>query len=130
MSRDFSPQMHWGAYKVQPEIYTSNIEYHIKGQKPFSLYTEEELKDRVNHIAVHVTASGIYRQIRSMLSDESFEKLNTMIADLVKADFEGNNTFVFPKELCDWYFNRRDHYYHEPNDEELLSWIKLYFNVK
>ncbi len=123
MSKDFSPQMHWFAYLRFPEIYSSNITWTV-GSESFPIYTEEELADRKTHIAVHVLGADIYKKIRKILSDEKFESLNGTLQKLAETDVSGGDMSVFPKEMTDWYFNRHDHYYREPNDEEFLNYLE------
>lgn len=123
MSRDFTPRMHFQTYMKFPEIYTSNITW-VVGDKSTPFYTEEELEDRKAHIYVHVLGSDIYKNLRNILSDKKFEELNSLLKELVEADFDGKDTKHFPTEMTDWYFNRNGHYYHEPNDEEFLAYIE------
>ena len=123
MSKDFSPQMHWFSYLRFPDMYTSNITWTING-KSFPMYSDEELADRKNHIAVQVLAADIYKKIRDILSNEKFETLNETLQKLAETDAAGSDTSAFPKEMTDWYFNRHDHYCREPNDEGFLSYLK------
>ncbi len=128
MSKDFSPQMHWISYLRCPDIYLSNIMWTIDG-KSFPMFTEDELADRRNHVAMQVLASDIYGKIRSLLSDEDFESLNGTLQKLVDADVCGGDMSAFPNEMLDWYFNRHDHYYHEPNDEEFLGFLEKFYGT-
>ena len=88
------------------------------------MYTEEELSDRIAHKYLAVMGADIYKQVRKMLSEEKFERLNNLLGQLIEADFGNKGTSDFPKEITDWYYNRNGHYYHEPNDEELIEYLK------
>ncbi len=123
MSKDFSPQMHWFSYLRFPDMYTSNVTWTVGGES-FPMYTEDDLADRKKHIAVHVLGTDIYKKIREVLSNDKFEALNETLRKLAETDVAGGDTSAFPKEMTDWYFNRHDHYYREPNDEEFLSYLE------
>lgn len=128
MSRDFSPKQCWLANKESSQeipfgIYLQNFRWIINGEDHWA-YTDEELQDRRNHKYLAVTGADIYKDVRNFLTNENFEKLNTLIGEMIEADDDGKCTSSFPKEMTDWYFNRNNHYYHEPNDEEFLDYIR------
>ena len=123
MSRDFSPRMHWYAHTQFPDLHLSNIEYVVDG-KSSMVYTEEELADRRKHVGVQVLASDLYGEIRKLLTDREFKEFDKTLLELANADMEGKDTSKFPKEMTDWYFNRHDHYYHEPNDREFMEYVR------
>ena len=126
MSKDFSPQVHWMVHRRYPEIHLSNGEFHLKdGVK--MLYTDEELADRRTHEYLQVMASDIYNDIKKLLSPAQFEKLNTLLKDLVEADMQNKSTSHFPEAVTTWYYNRHDHYYHEPNDNEFMEFLRTVY---
>ena len=53
--------------------------------------------------------------IKALLSPDDFEELCVMLKNLVEADMQNKPTSSFPAEVTDWYYNRHDYYYHEPN---------------
>ena len=127
MSQDFSPQMHWHSYLRYPEIYTSNIEIFVNNKSVGFRFTDKEIADHKKHIALYVTASNIYHNLRELLSQTQFEKLSRMITLLTEADTKGQNLSLFPKEVVSWYCNEHNYYYSEPNDEKFLSWVQTHF---
>ena len=128
MSRDFSPRMHWAVFREYPEIYFSNYTFvNTKTGTSVPMFTEEELADRKKHPVVHILASGIYGILRKTLTEDGFDDLNCEMQRLVEADMDGESTDGFPKELTDFYYNRHNHYYHEPNDEEFLVWARNHY---
>ena len=129
MSRDFAPFHHWASYKNHPEIYTNNIKWTI-GDKVSYQYTDEELDDRKSHIYMHVLGADIYKDVRKVLTDEKFEELNSLLGRLVDAAFKMEDLSQFPKEIVDWFFNANEHYYHEPNDEEFMEYLKKEWRQK
>ncbi len=122
MSRDFSPRMHWRVYLQHPEIYTSNIEW-VQDGKSTPFYTEEELEDRKKHIYVHVLGADIYKNLRTILTDDEFSKLNVLLRKMTEADVKSGVLTGFPESVVNWYVNRNGSYYHEENDEEFLEYI-------
>ena len=70
-------------------------------------------------------ATNIYADIKRMLSPEAFDALNEYLGRLVEADFSKNSTAEFPKEVTDWYFNKHNHHYREPNDESFMEYIRV-----
>lgn len=123
MSRDFSPREHWLAEKQFEGLHFSNIIMHI-GDKKEPLYSEEELCDRKEHRYLAVLGADIYRLLREKLSEEQFSKLNDTLGKLVEADMNKGDCSIFPKEMVCWYYNKNNHYYHEPNDEEFMEYIE------
>ena len=123
MSRDFSPRMHWAVNMQYKDLYFSNIKYTYKDKTEW-MYTGAELLDRKMHPYMHVLGADIYREIRDILSENDFDALDKELGKLVEADFSGKSTDGFPKEMTDWYYNKHNHYYHEPNDEEFMEYIK------
>lgn len=126
MSKDFSPQIHWYIHLQYKDLHFNNVKITFDG-KSRMVYTEEELADRKRHPALQVMASDIYNDIRKLLSNDQFEKLNNTLQALADADTSNKNTAEFPTEITDWYYNRHDHYYHEPNDAEFMEYIKNKF---
>ena len=128
MSRDFSPKQCWLVNKESSQeipfgIYLQNFRWNINGEDHWA-YTDEELLDRRNHKYLAVTGADLYKDVRNFLTNENFEKLNTLLGEMIEADDDGKCTSSFPKEMTAWYFNRNNHYYHEPNDEEFLDYIR------
>lgn len=122
MSRDFSPRTHWECSLSNPEAYFGNWEYCYAGRTTL-LYTDKELEDRKTHKAIHVLGADIFKLLREKLDDDEFEELNETLTSLVEADFGGKSTDTFPDGIITWYYNRNNHHYHEPNDEEFMEFI-------
>ena len=122
MSKDFSPQMHWMVHLRYPEIHFSNIEMNFNGKR-WMRFTEEELADHRKHEVLWVLASDIYDDIKALLSPDDFEELCVMLKNLVEADTQNKSTSSFPSEVTDWYYNRHDYYYHEPNDKAFMEYL-------
>ncbi len=123
MSRDFSPRDHWLAEQQFNGLHFSNFIMHING-KEIPMFTDKELEDRKKHPHLAVLGADIYKPIREYLSDKEFEIFDNTLKHLIEADLENHDTSQFPKTLTDWYFNRYNHYYHEPNDAMLLVYIE------
>lgn len=129
MSRDFSPRECWYKNKetisdtIPHGIYLQNYSWVIDG-KEHPAFTDAELQDRRVHPYLAVTGGDIYKTVREILPEEKFEKLNRLIGELIDADFGGKSTDGFPKEVTDWYFNRHNHHYHEPNDATFLEYLR------
>lgn len=124
MSRDFSPQQCWIVNNIEhsKDLYLSNLRFFSNGEW-HDMYTEEELADRKAHKYIAVLACDLYNKFKKVLSAEQFERLNNDLKELTDADTAGESTARFPKEMTDWYYNRNDHYYHEPNDEEFMEFV-------
>jgi hypothetical protein len=124
MSRDLSPRECWYVNKQSGcDAFLQNITYHY-GDKTWDLYTEEELADRRAHRTLAILGADIYKKIKEMLSSEQFEALNETLAKLVEADENNKIIPETPAEFINWYFNKGNHYYHEPNDEEFLEYLE------
>ncbi len=122
MSRDFSPKICWEVNKQNPDLFISNIMFEINGKTSW-MYTEDELADRRNHKVLQVLGADVYAPIRALLCEDEFEGLVKQLETLVQADEKGTGVSDFPEEMTTWFYNRHDHYYHEPNDEEFLEWV-------
>ncbi len=126
MSRDFAPKDHVLAHQIwvksgKQSPYLSNIIMCFDGiEKP--MYTDEELQDRQNHETAAIMCSDIYSTLRKKLSTEEFDTFNFMLTDL-KDKFLNRKPLDFPKPVLTWFFNKNNHYYHEPNDEEFMEFI-------
>ena len=124
MSRDFSPRECWYANKMSKcDAWLQNITYSYGG-KSWDMYTEDELTDRRSHKALAVLGADIYKTVKEMLNEKQFESFNVTLEKLIAQDESNGCTSGFPKEITDWYFNRHNHYYHEPNDQELLEFLE------
>jgi len=123
MSRDFSPREHWLMHMQFPDLHFGNIIVHYAGKEQ-PIYTEEELETHKRYPHIWVTGSDIFNSLKSVLSEDEFQKLDKTLEELAKADINHKSTSDFPKHITDWYFNRSNHYYHEPNDEEFMESIQ------
>ncbi len=129
MSADFSPRICWFVNEQNNDLYLQNIKYTYNGKSVWA-YTEEELNDRKAHKALAVLGTDIYKKIRNMLSEDDFNALNNQLQAMIDADVAGKSTASFPEEMTCWYYNRNNHHYHEPNDEEFLEYVTTKYNVK
>lgn len=123
MSRDFSPRDCWIANKQCNDLYLQNIRLIRDGTEKM-MYTEEELEDRRRFKHIAVLGCDIYNEIKKMLNIEQMRQLDALLKKLIETDLNGQDLSEFPKEIIDWYYNRHNHYYHEPNDEEFLNYLK------
>lgn len=123
MSRDWSPRECWAVHLHDKDLFFSNIEIIVDGKSRGMWFTDEELEDRKTHKYVAVLCGGIYKKLRETITDDAFENLNRTLGELVDADFGGKGTSQFPSEMTTWYFNLKNHYYREPNNEEFLEYI-------
>ncbi|SFU86453.1 hypothetical protein [Butyrivibrio sp. M55] len=124
MSRDFSPRECWFVNKQSGcDAFLQNITYSYAGKK-WDMYTEEELADRKAHRTLAILGADIYIKIKEKLSTEQFEALNMTLTTLVEADENNKSIPEIPEEIINWYFNKNDHYYHEPNDYEFLDYLE------
>lgn len=124
MSRDFSPRECWFANKQSGcDAFLQNITYSYGG-KTWDLYTEEELADRRAHKTLAVLGPDIYKKVKDMLSSEQFEALNKTLTEIVEADENNKKLPEVSEEIINWYLNSDNHYYHEPNDEQFLEFLK------
>ena len=88
------------------------------------LYTEKELEDRKAHRTLAILGADVYKRIKEKLSTEQFEALNMTLTTLVEADENNQSIPEIPEEIINWYFNKNNHYYHEPNDYEFLEYLE------
>ena len=51
MGADFTPQMHYIASRRNPELYTSQLTFHIVGQEPVEKFTKEQLELMKQYVA-------------------------------------------------------------------------------
>ena len=124
MGRDLTPRECWFINKQSGcDAFLQNITYSY-ADKTWDLYTEEELADRRAHKALAVLGTDIYKRIKEMLSSEQFEALNRTLTKLVEADENNKSLSDIPKEIINWYFNKGNHHYHEPNDDEFLEYLE------
>ncbi len=131
MSRDFNPKVWWliNNSDQSRDCCLENIRYTV-GDKSWNMYTEEELEDRRKHRYLVVTGPDVYKVLRKKLTDEAFEEFHKLLGEMIEDDDKGNDTSIYPKEMMDWYHNRHDHYYHEPNDEELMDYVLNNYETK
>lgn len=130
MSRDFTPRECWYANKMSGcDAWLQNITYSYGG-KSWDMYTEDELTDRRSHKALAVLGADIYKTVKELLSEKQFESFNITLEKLIAQDEANESTSDFPKQLTDWFYNRHGHYYHEPNDIELIEFLKVTYRGK
>lgn len=128
MSKDFSPQICWHVNartvcKDMPYgVYLMNYKWVIDGKESIR-YTDEELEDRKKHKYLAVTGADIYDWCRKNLTEEQFEGLNKSVEALVEEDLTGKKAEGVADQVRTWYFNRNNHYYHEPNDAEFMEYL-------
>ena len=80
--------------------------------------------DRRNHPHIAVLGIDIFTSLRKELSEEQFKDLDNTLEKMIETDFNKGDTAIFPQQMTDWYFNRHNHYYHEPNDQEFMEYIR------
>lgn len=130
MSRDFTPRECWYANKMSGcDAWLQNITYSYDG-KTWDLYSEEELTDRKVYKALAVLGADIYKTVKELLNEKQFENFNITLERLIAQDEVGESTDSFPKQLTDWFYNRYGHYYREPNDAELIEFLKVTYQGK
>lgn len=127
MGKDFAPCHHVLAHQMwvkegKESPYISNFLICFNGREE-KMYTDEEVEDRRNHVAMAVMCSDIFKTFRDELSPEKFEKLNKTLTDLMEAFINGKSVNNFPEPMLTWFFNKRNHHYHEPNDEEFVRYV-------
>ena len=126
MSKDFTPQMHYLVGKQHPEIYLNNITIKVKGVPDKKMFTDEQMALKEKYKTFYICAADIFFKLYKKYDIEKFEKINSLIEELVKA----SDTSTFPKPLVDWFYGRLDEafYYHKRNDEMFCEWLETYLN--
>ena len=130
MGKDFAPCHHVLAHQMwvkegKESPYLSNLLICFNGKEE-KMYTDEELEDRRNHEAMAVMCSDIFKIFREKLSPEKFEELNATLTDLMDAFVNGQSVDDFPEPVLTWFYNKHNHHYHEPNDEEFVEYVLDY----
>jgi hypothetical protein len=87
------------------------------------MFTDEEMKDRRKHKAMAIMCSDLYATFRTQLTTKEFGKLSAMLTRLMNKVIKGESLDDFPEPVLTWFFNKNNHYYHEPNDTEFLDWV-------
>jgi len=127
MGKDFAPCHHVLAHRMwlneeKESPYLSNLIIRTNGKEEM-MYTDEEIKDRKNHEAMAVMCSDIYITLREKLSTKEFEELNAVLTKLMKSYMNGESIDNYPEPILTWFFNKHNHHYHEPNDEEFVEYV-------
>lgn len=132
MSRDLTPRECWILHNSRKEdnLFLANIRFTKDGKHWEDLFTEKEIEDRKAHKYLAILGSNIYKELKSTLSGEQFEKLNSDLGRLANADLEGKPISDFPKEMVDWYCNKYRHWYSEPNDMDFMKFVLQNYGEK
>ena len=129
MGMDFTPhQIHLVSLE-HPDLYLSNIEWHMPDGSVHNMYTSEEQELRYRYQIFATLFTDLFLKFSSDLEEDERDKILSMInktmEEFVKDDDENNDLSKYPEELKLWYYGKLDpsFYYHETNDRLFYEWL-------